>query len=116
VEDLIRDLSTNVGISEALADDMLDVGYLISWAAHENDFDEATVHRELESILEDLKEFIREELSDGREMSTVAIALWYQIQDMERRLREESPKEEVDDEKEPREVMFQWPSARVTPL
>lgn len=107
VEELIQDLSTNVGISEALADDMLDAGYLISWAAHENDFDEAKAHHELEKVLDDLKEFIQEELSEGREMSMVAIALWYQIQDMEERLREEAPKEEVDDEIEPRDVMFQ---------
>jgi CO dehydrogenase/acetyl-CoA synthase alpha subunit len=107
VEELIQDLSTNVGISEALADDMLDAGYLISWAAHENDFEEAAAHRELERTLDDLKEFINEELSEGRDMSTIVIALWYQMQEMDERIRQEAPKEEVDDEVEPRDVMFQ---------
>ena len=100
-------MSTHVGLSEALADDMLDADYLISWAAHENDFDEANAHRELEGILDDLKEFIQTELSEGREMSMVAIALWYHIQDMEEALRQEAPKVEVDDEKVPSDVMFQ---------
>ncbi|MDZ7688675.1 MAG: hypothetical protein U5J64_08150 [Halobacteriales archaeon] len=75
--------------------------------AHENDFDEARAHRELEKIMDDLKEFVQDELSEGREMSMVAIALWYHIQEMEEKLRDEAPKEEVDDEKKSRDVMFQ---------
>ena len=107
VEELIQDLSTNIGISEALADDMLDAGYLISWAAHENDFDEAAAQRELERILDDLSEFVREELEKGRDTSMLVIALWYRLQEMEEAIEEEVPKEVVDDEKEPRDVMFQ---------
>lgn len=107
VEELIQDLSTNIGISEALADDMLDAGYLISWAAHENDFDEAAAQRELERILDDLSEFVQEELDKGRDMSMLVIAFWYRLQEMDEAMKEDAPKEEVDEKKKPRDVVFQ---------
>jgi precorrin-2 methylase len=106
IEELIHDLSANIGIAEALADDLLDAGHFISWAAHENDLDEEEAQEELEDISEDLTEFIRDELDEGKDVEMVALGMWYHIQNIEEKLREEAPKEEVDDEKEPRDVMF----------
>lgn len=107
IEEVIHDLSTNIGISEALADDMLDAGHLISWVAHENDLDEDEAQEELNEVSERLTEFIRDELDEGMDIDMVALGMWMHIQNIEERLRQEAPKEEVDDEKNPRDIMFQ---------
>ena len=108
VEELIENLSTNIGIAEALADDMLDAGHLISWAAHESNVGQEEAQNKIEEVSKDLTEFIQKEIDEGKDIEIVAMGLWYHIQNIERRLREEaSEKEPVEDDRRPRDVMFQ---------
>lgn len=105
VEELIENLSTHVGLSTALADDMLDAGHLIMWATDEADLDEAEAEAELEATVEELGGFIGEQLEDDRDLEIVILGLWMHIQEIERRLSE-APAKEDDGPEDPHDRMF----------
>lgn len=105
VEELIEDLSTHVGISTALADDMLDAGQLVMWAADTAELDKGEAEAELEAVTEEFGEFIQEQLQEGRELEFIILGLWVHIQEIERRLKE-APTKEDDGPEEPHNRMF----------
>lgn len=106
VEDLIENLSTHVGISTALADDMLDAGQLVMWAANESSLDEAEAQAELNDVSEDVQAFVNEQLQEeGRDVEMVILGLWMHIQGLEQKLQE-APAEEDDGPDNPHDRMF----------
>lgn len=104
VEELIQDLSTNVGLSTALADDMLDAGHVIMWATKEADLDEEEAQQELSDVVHNLEGWIQDELEDNRDVEMVLLGLWAHIQELERQLREAPG--EADDEATHHDRMF----------
>jgi len=105
VEELIENLSTHVGLTEALADDMLDAGYVVTWAAEEANVDEETAKAELEDVVGDLEDWIGDELADDRDVEMIILGLWAHIQELEKRLRE-APTEADDGPDNPHDRMF----------
>ena len=106
VEELIENLSTHVGISTALADDMLDAGQLVMWATNEASVSEAEAQEELNDISEDVQEFINEQLQEeDRDVEMVILGLWMHIQGIEQKLSE-GPVEEDDGPDNPHDRMF----------
>ena len=106
VEELIEDLSTHIGISSSLADDMLDAGHLVMWAANEADITEEEARAELNEVGADLHDFIAKELhEEDRELEIVILGLWMHIQKMEQNMRE-APVEEDEGPDNPHDRMF----------
>lgn len=105
VEELIENLSTHVGISTALADDMLDAGHLIMWAADAAELDKEEAEAELEAVTEEFGEFIQEQIQNDREIEFVVLGMWMHIQEIERRLRE-APTREDEGPEDPHNRMF----------
>jgi uncharacterized NAD-dependent epimerase/dehydratase family protein len=105
VEEFIENLSTHIGLTEALADDMLDAGHVVTWAANEANVDEETAQSELEEVVGDLETWIGDELADDRDVEMIVLGLWTHIQELERRLSE-APTEEDDGPDNPHDRMF----------
>ena len=92
VEDLIEELSTNAGLTEALMDDTLDAGHLVTWAATRS-YDAMSTEGEeaFSEVVEDLAEFAAEQREAGREWSSIVYAFWMHVQEIERYLRLNQP-------------------------
>lgn len=103
VEDLITDLSQNIGLTEALADDMLDAGNLVTWAAtRTHDGMSPGGEAEFTDVVARFGEFIRDHREEGYDWSLIVYTIWAHVQEIERFLRLNQPasRGRSDDEEE----------------
>ena len=100
VEAFIQDLGTHVGLTEALLDDALDAGHLVTWAAtRSHDAMGPGGEAEFEQVVEGLAEFVATQEDAGRDFAVIVWAIWMHVQGLERTLREEQPEPPSSDRK-----------------
>lgn len=88
VEDLITDLSGNIGLTEALADDMIDAGNLVTWAAtRTHDGMSPGGEAEFTEVVKHLGQFVQEQREAGYDWSLIVYTIWAHVQEVERFLR-----------------------------
>lgn len=99
VEELIENLGTNIGLTEALMDDLLDAGHLVTWAAtRSHDAMSPGGETEFTEAVEEFTEFLTDQREAGREWPLIVYAVWMHVQEVERFLRLNQPTPDRDDD------------------